>query len=100
MEAFCIYDIDFHIFDIQNFKNMKENQEINVKMVDTGKATRNYHQTILNFGSLGREVKISPKANVTINKEGYKQEFFVESVSVLIGIGNDHTADLIMSRDS
>lgn len=77
-----------------------ENKEIQVKMVDTGKATRNYHQTIVNFGSLGREVKISPKANVTINKEGYKQEFFVESVSVLIGIGNDHTADLIMSRDS
>jgi len=64
------------------------------------KATRNYHYEIENFGSLGKEIKISPKANITVNKAGFKTEFFVPSVNVLIGIGKDHTADLIMSKDS
>lgn len=64
------------------------------------KATRMYDYAIENFGSLGKEIKISPKANITVNSPGYKTEFFVQTVSVLIGIGKDHTADLIMSKDS
>lgn len=52
------------------------------------------------FVRFGKEIKISPKANTTILKEGYKKEFFVESVNVLIGIGKDHTAELIMSKDA
>lgn len=80
---------------------MKTDTEIQVEMVDgNGPATRSYKQTIANFGSLGKEIKVSPKSHVAINKPGYKQEFFVESVSVLIGIGKDHTADIIMTREA
>ena len=61
------------------------------------KATRTYNQEILKFQPLGKEIKISPKACITINKPGFKTEFFVETVNVLIGIGKDHTADLIMN---
>jgi len=77
-----------------------EKADVKVEMVDTGECTRVYTQHINTFGTLGREIKISPKSCITINKPGYKTEFFVESVSVLIGIGKDHTADIIMSRDS
>lgn len=73
---------------------------VKVVMIPSSKPTRVYHQEICNHGSLGRELKISPKAHVMFNAIGYKQEFFVESVAVLIGIGKDHTADLIMSRDA
>lgn len=71
-----------------------------VKMVDNGHPTRNYYQEIQAFTKLGREVKISPKANISINKPGFKTEFFVETINILIGIGKDHTADLIMSKDA
>jgi len=72
-----------------------------VKMVHTEKpATRTYNQEIEYFTRLGREIKISPKANISINKAGFKTEFFVDTVNVLIGIGKDHTADLIMTKDS
>ncbi len=79
-----------------------ENEGIKVEMVDAGygPATRTYKQTIINFGSLGRELKISPKSHITVNKPGYKQEFFVESVSLLVGIGKDHTADITMSKEA
>ncbi len=78
-----------------------KNEEIKVKMVDDGgPITRTYKQTIIGFGSLERELKISPKSHITINKPGYKQEMFVESVSLLIGIGKNHTADLIMTKDA
>ena len=73
---------------------------VKVVMVPSSKATRSYHQEICNHGSLGRELKISPKSHITFNCPGYKQEFFVESVAVLIGIGKDHTADLIMSKEA
>ncbi len=64
------------------------------------KATRIYQYEIERFTRFGKEIKISPKSNTTVNKVGFKTEFFVETVSVLIGIGKDHTADLIMSKDS
>jgi len=80
----------------------KNKQNVNLKMVsELGvKPTRFYHQNIEKFGRLGKEVKISPKANITINSAGFKTEFFVETVNVLIGIGKDHTADLIMPKEA
>lgn len=80
----------------------KTNETVGVEMVTPKgkKATRTYQYEIERFARLGKEIKISPKANITVNKAGFKTEFFVESVNVLIGIGKDHTADLIMSKDS
>lgn len=62
--------------------------------------TRSYQYEIESFARLGKEIKISPKANITINKPGFKTEFFTESVNVVIGIGKDHTADLIMTKEA
>jgi len=83
-------------------KITKTNETIGVEMVTPKgkKATRMYAYEIEHFTRLGREIKISPKANITVNKAGFKTEFYVETVNVLIGIGNDHTADLIMSKDA
>ena len=80
----------------------KTNEPIHVEMSgsNTAKATRIYNQTINGFGRLGRELKISPKAHVLVNGEGYKSEYFVETVSVVIGIGKNHSADLVMSKDA
>lgn len=79
-----------------------KNLNIKVKMVseDDSKTTRTYKQTITQFTSLGKEIKVSPKSHICINEPGYVQEFFVESVSVLIGIGKDHTADITMTKDA
>lgn len=75
-------------------------EAINVEMVNTGKVTRNYSYEIEGMTRLGKEIRITPKANVTINKPGFKTEFFVPTVSVVIGIGDNHTADVIMSVDA
>ncbi len=71
-----------------------------VKMVNEGKGTRVYKQIIEKFVSLGKEIKISPKAHACLNQPGHVCEYFVETVSVVVGIGNDHTADLIMSKEA
>lgn len=68
----------------------KEGSPVNVR----------FTQRINYFTRLGREVKISPKANITVNSPGFKIEFFVETVSVCIGIGKDFSADLIMTKDA
>lgn len=83
-------------------KIRKTNETIGVEMVTHKgkKATRMYAYEIDHFTRLGKEIKISPKANITVNKAGFKTEFFVETVNVLIGIGKDNTADLIMSKDA
>lgn len=80
----------------------KTNETIGVEMITPKgkKATRIYQYEIERFERLGKEIKISPKANVTVNKAGFKTEFFVETINVCIGIGKDHTADLIMSKDA
>ncbi len=49
---------------------------------------------------LGREIKISPKSAATVNDAGHELKFLVPTVSVLIGIGKDETADLVMTEDA
>jgi hypothetical protein len=49
---------------------------------------------------LGREIKISPKAHIDVIEAGYKTEFGVPIIEVLIGIGKDHTASLIMDTEA
>lgn len=77
-----------------------EKQEIKVEMGGGGPASITYTQTIVGFRYFGRELKISPKSNACLNKEGLKMEFFEETVSVLVGIGKDHSADLIMTKSA
>ena len=64
------------------------------------KATRLYQQHIIGTKRLGKEIKVSPKANITINQPGFGVKFFVPTVDVCIGIGKNHTADLIMTVDA
>lgn len=52
------------------------------------------------FGALGRTMKISSKSHVSINKSGYSVTYYVPTVDVLIGIGKDHVATLIMDTDA
>ena len=81
---------------------LKTDGKIDVKMDSTegGAVTRAYSYEINNFARLGKEIKITPKSHVIVSKNGYKAEFFTETVSVVIGIGNDHCADLIMSKSA
>lgn len=48
----------------------------------------------------GKELKISPKSYVGINEAGFKIEFFVPTAEILIGIGKDEVATLIMAEDA
>jgi hypothetical protein len=73
-------------------------KETEIRRMD--KITSRTDQVIKTFGRLGRELRISPKANVTVNKAGHKKEFFVETIDVIIGIGNDFTASLVMDIDA
>lgn len=82
-------------------KITKTKGPVGVEMVDNdAPATRTYEYEFDGLARLGKEIKISPKSFATINKPGYKTEFFVETVSVTIGIGKDHVADLIMSKEA
>lgn len=72
-----------------------------VKMVDLNKKpTRTYHQYIEGFGKLGKEIKISPKANVVLNSAGFKTDFFVPTININVGIGNHHTMDVVMTVEA
>lgn len=55
-------------------------------------------QTIDNFSTLGKPVKLSPKSKVALNKSGFTAQYDCETVSVNIGIGKDHTALLVMPK--
>lgn len=53
-----------------------------------------------NYGTLGKEIKISPKSMVRVNNPGAYMEFFVPTIEVLISIGKDETARLIMPESA
>lgn len=66
-------------------------------LIEKGKPARSIKQVLKGISSLGVEVKISPKSLVCINEEGYTDTYGEETISVNIGIGNDHVASLVMS---
>ncbi len=79
----------------------KQKTKDNIKLIlesSTGSPTRTYSYEITHFDRLGKEIKVSPKANAMFHPKGYKTEFYVDTVSVVIGIGNNHAADLVMSK--
>ena len=57
-------------------------------------------QKILKFKKLGKEIKISPKTYINVNKENYSIEYGTESISINVGIGKDHVAHLTMSLEA
>ena len=59
-----------------------------------------YHSQIDNFGKLGKRIEIGANSKVTMNKPGLKVEFFTPTIDVLIGIGKDNVANLIMDEDA
>lgn len=56
--------------------------------------------SIQNHGLLGREIRISPKAHVSLNEPGRSVTFYTPTIDVLIGIGNDHVGYLLMDEDA
>lgn len=56
-------------------------------------------QEILKFKKLGKEIKISPKTYVSVNKEN-SITYRTESININIGIGKDHVAHLTMSLEA
>jgi hypothetical protein len=57
-------------------------------------------QTVEAFARLGKEIKITPKSNISINKEGFKVECVERTVSINVKIGLDHTALVVMTEDA
>jgi len=49
---------------------------------------------------LGVEICIPAKAEVFENGDFYKKTYLVPSIRVLIGIGKDHVAELVMDSES
>lgn len=79
----------------------KENVIEQVHIVENERGVHSTHTKVTSrFVRFGKELRISPKSNATLNAPGFKAEYFVETVSVLIGIGNDHAAELIMSKEA
>ena len=57
-------------------------------------------QEILKFKKLGKEIKISPKTCISVNKENFSIVYGKESISINIRIGKDHVAHLTMSLEA
>lgn len=76
----------------------KKNPVIKKMSFPSVKNERSYE--IDNFGKLGKRIEIGANSKVTLNKPGMKVEFFTPTVDVLIGIGKDHVANLIMDTDA
>lgn len=64
-------------------------------MIELRMKTESYQHS-----QLGKEIKISPKSHVAINKEGAEYKFESESIQVEIKIGKDASAFLIMSAEA
>ena len=58
-------------------------------------------RTLLKVGTLGKEIKISPKAYINFNAPGFTVGYLnVETIQIPIKIGELYTADLIMSVEA
>jgi len=53
-----------------------------------------------NHGSLGKRIELGARSHISKNKSGAKYEFFSPTIELLIGIGKDNVARLIMDEDA
>lgn len=49
---------------------------------------------------LGRRLTIPAKSEVSLVPDGFGIQYYGDTVHITIGVGKDHTADLIMSTDT
>ena len=77
---------------------MDNTDEVKIKELYKPKVI--YNKEINSFLRLGKEIKISPKSNCTLNEEGFKAHYNVESVSLTINIGDKHIAILSMTKEA
>ena len=77
-------------------KRLKENLE-NIDE-DESNIKRKYSQIIESAEELGIEIKIPANAHICKNKEGYRTKYFVPTISAVIGIGKNETAELIIKE--
>ena len=80
-------------------KGKMENGEM-IDRNDKGNIVSIHKSEIKGHVYFGRELKISPKSDATLNEPGFKSEYMQETISVLIGIGKDHTAELVMTKEA
>lgn len=82
--------------------NIMPSEDISVEMVNDGHGPilMWFQQTISGFAKLGREFKVSPKCHMTLNKPGFSINLAVESVSTTVGIGRNHSAQLVMTKEA
>ena len=68
--------------------------------IDTVPVRISIKQRILGALRLGKQILISPKSHAIINHSGYEVKYHNVSVSITIGIGKYHTAELSMDYDA
>lgn len=95
MGAFLLFCRYFRYFS-DKFTIMSTEEKGSVKEYFRSRS----RQFTTNHGSFGASLKIGPKSHVRVLERGASIEFGVPSVEVLIGIGKDHTALLIMDTDA
>ena len=78
----------------------KTNRATEINSLIDGEKQFSLTQFTYGFFKFGKEIKVSPKSRACFNKAGYNIHYYVDSISLTIGIGNDHTAELSMTKDA
>lgn len=60
----------------------------------------NITQTPIKAFRFGKALRISPKTNAFLNNPGFTVHYPEKTVSIIIGIGTDHTAELSMTLEA
>lgn len=84
MGFFGGFGIDLYIYCMKTEKNALSSEKKEIKT----------------FGRLGRRVEVPVNAKVSVNEPGYGIEFNVPTISVIVGVGKDHVARLVMDTDT
>jgi hypothetical protein len=77
-----------------------ENIRIKVEAIQSDTSKLWVKQEINSFGRFGKEIKISPKSNCTVNDAGFRLGYHTESVSLQVSIGNIESAILTMTKEA
>lgn len=69
--------------------------------IPKNKPPRSYKEkSIESFGKLGTKIVVSPKSHISVNSPGYSLKYYIPTVEVVIGVGSEYTAHLIMDIDA
>ena len=81
-------------------KREKRVEKLDVVFEEIKMATCTKKQEVVDFIKLGKPIGLSPKSRMSVNSAGFKVEYHVPTMSLVVRIGDKEVGDFVITKEA